>query len=226
MISYAQNREDVVLWRALHSIPNGTYIDIGAQDPVENSITNWFYEIGWSGINIEPVEIYFTKLCQLRTRDINLNWVISDEKKEITFFEVEETGISTYIIENLSYPKSNNLVINEKQMTSHTLLDIENLASDREVHFMTIDVEGAESDVLQGLRKTKLRPWVLVIEAHEPGSQIQSHSKWERKVLKAGYKFVLADGLNRFYCHKSKLNLMSYLQYPANVFDNYEVRKV
>lgn len=223
MISYSQNREDVVLWRALQSISNGTYIDIGAQDPVANSITNWFYQIGWSGINIEPVEYFFTKLCQLRTRDTNLNWIISDQEKEITFFEVEGTGISTYISENLSYPRSRNMNIFEHQMKAHTLFDIENLVLKEEIHFMSIDVEGAEKDVLQNFRKIKLRPWVLVIEAHKPGTQIQSHSDWEKNVLKAGYKFILADGLNRFYCHESKLNLMSSLQYPANIFDNYEI---
>ncbi len=37
--SYAQNFEDVMLWRALKHVSNGYYIDIGAQDPSIDSVS-------------------------------------------------------------------------------------------------------------------------------------------------------------------------------------------
>ena len=40
----------------------------------------------------------------------------------------------------------------------------------RTVHFMSSDVEGAESVVLQGLSLEVIRPWVLCIEAVDPGT--------------------------------------------------------
>ena len=46
-ISYAQNFEDVILWRALNHVENGFYVDVGAMDPTEHSVTKAFYnEIG------------------------------------------------------------------------------------------------------------------------------------------------------------------------------------
>ena len=33
MISYAQNFEDVMLWRALRHVPKGFYIDVDAHEP-------------------------------------------------------------------------------------------------------------------------------------------------------------------------------------------------
>jgi hypothetical protein len=54
-ISYAQNNEDVLLWRALGHVQDGFYIDVGASDPVEHSVTRAFYDAGWRGINIEPL---------------------------------------------------------------------------------------------------------------------------------------------------------------------------
>ena len=33
-VSFAQNFEDVILWRALRHVEHGQYLDIGAQDPV------------------------------------------------------------------------------------------------------------------------------------------------------------------------------------------------
>ncbi len=52
--SYAQNFEDVMLWRALRHIDQGYYIDVGAWSPELDSVTKAFYEHGWHGINVEP----------------------------------------------------------------------------------------------------------------------------------------------------------------------------
>ena len=51
MISWAANAEDVVLARALPS-GFGTYVDVGAGDPDEDSATRVFAERGWYGINV------------------------------------------------------------------------------------------------------------------------------------------------------------------------------
>ncbi|WET42222.1 hypothetical protein [Citrobacter enshiensis] len=67
-ISYAQNLEDVVLWKALKNIENGFYIDVGANDPLIDSVTNSFYNNGWHGINIEPINTHFKKLVLERPR--------------------------------------------------------------------------------------------------------------------------------------------------------------
>ena len=47
LISYAQNFEDVMRWRALKDVKNGFYIDIGAQDPIVDSVSLFFFERGW-----------------------------------------------------------------------------------------------------------------------------------------------------------------------------------
>jgi len=47
-VSYAQNFEDVLLWRALHDVEHGRYLDVGAHDPVIDSVSLAFYEAGWS----------------------------------------------------------------------------------------------------------------------------------------------------------------------------------
>jgi hypothetical protein len=54
MISYAHNFEDVLLDRCFRNVSNGFYIDVGAWDPVVDSVTHHFYEKGWHGINGEP----------------------------------------------------------------------------------------------------------------------------------------------------------------------------
>ncbi len=61
-ISYAQNFEDVMLWRALKHVERGFYIDVGAFSPDLDSVTRAFSERGWRGINIEPNPHYLAQL--------------------------------------------------------------------------------------------------------------------------------------------------------------------
>lgn len=54
MISYAHNREDIVLWRALGHVEAGRYVEIRPNHPTLDSVSRLFYDHGWSGIIIEP----------------------------------------------------------------------------------------------------------------------------------------------------------------------------
>jgi hypothetical protein len=68
-ISYAQNGEDIVLYRAFGQQSEGFYIDIGANDPDTCSVTRLFSEAGWRGINVEPVPALAERLRTVRPRE-------------------------------------------------------------------------------------------------------------------------------------------------------------
>ena len=95
MISYAQNFEDVMLWRVLRSVPAGVYVDVGANDPRVDSVTRWFYEQGWRGINIEPVPYWHERLVADRLQDVNLQMVVSCETGYLTLYDIADTGLAT-----------------------------------------------------------------------------------------------------------------------------------
>src|SRR3954452_18509279 len=88
MISYAQNAEDVLLQRVFADKSDGFYIDVGANEPVFNSVTKHFALRGWRGVNVEPIPAVYERLCADRQHDINLNVVLSDRPGELTFYEV------------------------------------------------------------------------------------------------------------------------------------------
>ncbi|MGB6976482.1 MAG: FkbM family methyltransferase, partial [Gammaproteobacteria bacterium] len=90
MISYAQNGEDVLIRRLFPDKKDGFYIDVGAYHPTIDSVTKYFYEKGWRGINIEPIESIYHLLEQERPRDINLNVAVSDTAGVATFHEISE----------------------------------------------------------------------------------------------------------------------------------------
>jgi len=94
-ISYAQNFEDVMLWRALSHVSEGFYIDVGACSPSIDSVSKAFYEAGWNGINIEPNEEFFHALEIERPRDRNFQIALSDEVGEGILNILEKFGLST-----------------------------------------------------------------------------------------------------------------------------------
>lgn len=220
-ISYAQNFEDIRLWRIFKSIQNGFYIDVGANDPVHDSVTKAFYDHGWSGINVEPMPNYFDALCQQRPRDTNLNCVAGETASDLTFYNVPDTGLST-LDESLAqtYKNSGHGVIVQK-VESRTLASIcDEFANGREIYFLKIDVEGHEETVLRGMDFKKWRPWVLIIET--PWNRDQA---WEPLVLEAGYHSVLFDGINTYYLAEEHLNLKPAFDLPPCNLDEFQFCK-
>jgi hypothetical protein len=70
MVSYGRNSEDAVLAR-LFTADHGYYVDLGANHPVDDSVTKHFYDRGWQGLNVEPLPDYFALLQAYRPRDVN-----------------------------------------------------------------------------------------------------------------------------------------------------------
>ena len=57
-LSYAQHLEDYHLASVFADQGEGFYIDVGAHDPVVDSVSKAFYEHGWRGIHVEPLAEY------------------------------------------------------------------------------------------------------------------------------------------------------------------------
>src|SRR5664279_5697436 len=93
--SYAQNFEDVMLWRALRHVDRGFYIDIGAQDPVIDSVSLGFYEQGWRGVHVEPVAVYAQSLRERRPDEVVLQVAVGAQPGTLTLYAIAGTGLST-----------------------------------------------------------------------------------------------------------------------------------
>jgi FkbM family methyltransferase len=223
MITYGQNCEDVMLWRALKEIDEGFYVDIGAAWPEMHSVTKTFYDKGWRGINVEPNPELHAQLCKLRPRDINIQLAVSDREGEVELNLVPGTGLSTLDAGVARGYVNNSFRSTPLQVSCSTLATIlrTHLPEGQEIHFLKVDVEGLESEVLRGNDWSINRPWIVVVESTRPLSQVESHQAWEPGLIAAGYLFAYADGLNRFYVEKSRRDLLAAFKYPPNVFDEF-----
>ena len=223
MVSYAQNREDVLLDRLFPRGKPGFYVDIGANDPVKGSVTKHFYELGWHGVNVEPASHPFGMLSKARERDVNLNVGISDTEAEMTLFELpfDFSGGSTFSEGNASRHRETGIPSVERKVPTMTLAQLCERHVPGEIDFLSIDVEGHELQVLEGGDWKRWRPRVVVIEATEPNTPIPTHQQWEHVLLDAGYIFATYDGLNRYYVRSEDADLAPSLAVPVNVRDAY-----
>ena len=107
----------------------------------------------------------------------------------------------------------------ERRVPVTTLAELQNDICDQQVHFLKIDVEGYEEEVLRGADFAKVRPWIVLIEAVSPKTTTPSWGSWEFLLLEAGYEFVYFDGLNRFYVAEEHQELKRFFAVPVSACD-------
>lgn len=221
--SYAQNFEDVILWRALKHVDNGYYIDVGAQDPVSHSVSRGFYEKGWRGVNVEPTPSYAQKLRDNRPDEMVLQVAVGETENTIKFFHFPDTGLSTASAEVAELHRESGFKYEEIEVETVSLSSIFRRVGERPIHWLKIDVEGMEHSVIKSWGDSAVRPWIVVVEATEPLSQKLSHVMWDGIIQNYGYQFVYFDGLNRFYVSNEHPELTAYFGPGANVFDEFKL---
>jgi FkbM family methyltransferase len=223
MTSYAQNHEDVLLARLFPRGLTGFYIDVGANDPLNNSITKYFYDLGWKGINVEPAREPFDRLVAARERDVNLNIGLSDKPGSLTFFEFppEVVAVSTFSAAQAEWHRDNGIPAVERTVEVKTLADVCEEHVGGTIDLLSVDVEGLERQVLEGADWSRWRPRVVVVEATQPATTIPTHDQWEHLLLDSGYLFGAFDGLNRYYVRNEDSELLPALATPVNVTDDY-----
>jgi FkbM family methyltransferase len=228
-ISYSQNFEDLMINRCFGKIEKGLIVDVGAHDPIFESVTYAFFRKCWKTINIEPLEKKYLKYLELRPTDINLNIAIGPKEGIIDFFDIgNEGGLSTARLDTLELHRKNQVTKDPFYSLKKTrvlqvpltkILHQYDVKPNFEV--LKIDVEGAEKDVLLSLDFSIYKPKLVIVEATAPTTQIFNFSKWENILLKAKYVYVYFDGSNRYYLSKDVSKMLSkHFINPPSAFDN------
>jgi FkbM family methyltransferase len=223
-VSYAQSYEDVRLWRALGHIQDGCYLDVGAQHPIIDSVSNLFYLAGWRGAHVEPVSAYAAALREGRPDEPVFELALG-QPGTITFYEFPETGISTGVAEIAHMHNAAGFAVRLKEVPVVPLSKIFADLGAKDIHWMKIDVEGMEADVIRSWGKASTKPWVLVIESLHPSTRKPTQGEWLDLVLRRGYAEVAFDGLNRYFVAEEHGDLVEALAAPPNIFDDFTVTR-
>ncbi len=156
-----QLNQPVIVDCLLRGCRDGFYLDIGANHPQFNSNT-WFFESerSFSGIAFDPLEKYREEWLQTRPRARFLNVAAGAEEGKVRFFQHANTDGWA---DQLSFTALSGHAGTDagKEVQVVAVADLRDLPKD--IHFASIDVEGAEPAVLRGFRDV-VRPQVLVVE--------------------------------------------------------------
>jgi len=222
-LSFTRNFEDVMIHRALGHIDKGFYVDVGAYQPIGDSNTFALYQRGWRGVAVEPQAKMQPLWAQHRPEDILVAAAVGAEVGEITFHEFpwndQAATISPEIV--AMHEREGRQVVRHTvpQVTLDHLL--QKHRSQGDIHLLSVDVEGGERVVLQGLDRTRFRPWLIVLESTLPNRPQTNFSEWEPALLQSGYNFVYFDAVNRFYVAQEHSELKPHFSYPPCVWDGF-----
>lgn len=183
----------------------GTFVDVGAHDGVSGSNTYFFEkELGWTGLCIEPITDRYVELT--KTRDcICMNCCVYNKPGTVSF--TQNTGYTEMLsgITTCQDPRhltradserkihGGDLTIVRKQAyTLSSLLDLNNIT---EVDYLSVDVEGAELEVLQGINFRRHKIHVIGIENNYP----DTFQRVDTLLKKNGYEKITTLGGDEIY---------------------------
>lgn len=198
-------------------------MDVGAYDPITDSVSLAFYEHGWRGIHVEPIHDYAQRLREARPDELVVEAAASCIPDQVDLFEIEDTGMTTGVASYAELHRNVGWKSNKITVPTRTLASVLEDAQGRDIHWLKLDVEGMERDALESWGSSTIRPWILVIESTYPNSPEVNYKDWEQEVLKRGYVFAYFDGLNRFYVHKDHSNLLDSFGPGPNFFDTFSL---
>ena len=163
MTFYSQCEQDSFLENTIFKgFKNGVFVDIGAHDGKWINNTLYFEEThNWTGINVEPIPDVYAKLMINRSNCININCAIDESEGtsefclNIGYSEAISGLVSHYdkrhkqriINERNSHAStSNKIMVNTMRLD--TILHTHNI---KHIHYLSVDVEGAEFAVLKSI---------------------------------------------------------------------------
>lgn len=214
-VSYAQNREDLFIDAFFPDIKKGYYVDVGANHPYYHSVTKIFYDKGWRGINIEPNPMLHKQLEDERPEDINLLNGVGDKVGELDLRVYHSAdgleGISTFSKEmkreHSSSQNRDSMNYDDIKVDVTTLSKMFSSHKVGHIHFMKIDVEGFEYEVIEGNDWSTYRPELVCIEANHIVRD------WRPLLQKARYTLVFNDGLNEYYLAEESKDRVKHFDY-------------
>ncbi|MCF1481640.1 MULTISPECIES: FkbM family methyltransferase [Rhizobium/Agrobacterium group] len=169
---------------------NGYFLDFGALDGVLTSNTYYLEkELGWSGIVVEANPTSYPAVCRNRSA-ITINAALWGKSRELIEM-VDAHGLTSAVIhKDLDGSKDTRAEITTRIFSVDTITPTELLrrhSTPRLIDYMSLDVEGAEIDVLNAFDFHQFNPALLTVEHSELPDRQQAIRDI---ILPYGYKVV------------------------------------
>lgn len=208
--SFSQCGEDCIvdfILTNVFKIEKPNFIDVGAFHPYMLSNTKMFHMKGGIGINIEPNPILFQEFLSQRPDNINLNIGIDKSRSIKDYYMYNESPLNSFD-SNSQYLPNRTLEKILKIELMPLCEIVEKYLPDKQIDFLSVDVEGLDLLVIESLDLKINRPKVICVETIEEISQdVWSRNNTLIKYIEDnGYILHSSTMINSIFVDK---NLMS-----------------
>ena len=204
---YSQYKQDMWLNHNIFKDKrNGVFVDVGAHNGITINNTYFFEkELDWTGICIEPIENIYQQLSENRKAESILGCAYNRDGI-VSFNQLEGYTEMLSGISNTYNEKHNNRINAEIQAYGGTRKNIEvkcftlaTLFSERNithVDYLSIDTEGSEFEILEGINFDKVTIDIIDLELNYPD---EDREKFNSFLISKGYKFLIHIGGDVIY---------------------------
>ena len=185
-------REKLAVWEFFGCAEEGTYVEVGANDPKCLSQTYLLEKMGWRGVLVEPLPEFAAALRRDRPNSRVFEVAVSAPGKTgEADFHVAGT-LSSLDQNSKDNSTEYDRVLRVRVVTLDSILEE---AMIRKVDFLSVDTEGTEIDVFRGFDVRKYQPALILVE------DVVDDLKLHRHLTSPpyGYRLVRRTGFNNWY---------------------------
>lgn len=187
---FPQYVEDALRHAYLRDINRGYFVEVGANQPQALSQTFALEQRGWTGVLVEPQPDLADELRRRRSAKVFAEACTSSRNAGSRMTLHLAGGHSSFDRNlNLAEVKPHAAI----SVPTRTLNQILTDAGAQNIDFLSIDVEGHELDVLDGLDLKRWRPRLILIE------DLLLHLRLHRYLTRRGYRWFRRTGINNWY---------------------------
>ena len=205
----SQHGEDCALWEILDRQTKGFYIEVGAFDGKNFSVSYAFDAMGWDGLLIEAIPERAAQ-CKANRPDARVVHAAMGATAGGTVkFHVTADAWGGML--SFTDPHSDHGRQAATSGTKITAVDVPRTSMNEQlkdhtgpVDFAVIDVEGGEIELLKGFDLKRFKPRVLMLEDNE----IKDNTPLMTYMRDQDYQLVGFIGFNRIYIHKSETGIL------------------
>ncbi|MDC1280658.1 sugar nucleotide-binding protein [bacterium] len=205
--SHSFEGTDLILSSILRDVSNGTYIDLGANHPIKQNNTFYFYKLGWRGLAIDGNNIFEKDWKNIRPNDIFVRTLISNKNKVVNFNIYPDNTLSTM---NVEAKKRNEFryeleKIKTVEMETQTLQELKNkFLQNSEIHLLSIDIEGEDLNALIGAKLEFMKPGVITVETKNLSLYNVRTNEIVEYLTKHNYRLIAKTPLDAIFVYPFK----------------------
>lgn len=207
---WGQHADDLVI-EAIFSrigIAKPSYMDLGANHPIDNSNTISLYLSGCRGINIEANPVMMRLIEVVKPDDININLGVASVEGVMDFYEYDETsGLNTFSLDEAKSWDKEPAKVTKLQVVRLERI-VNDYCPDGFPDFLDCDIEGLDYDVLLDYDLEKNGPKVICVEVRE-----RQVGMFDEMLGDKGYYRFCRIGENNIYVQKKYSDVVSHMSF-------------